>query len=208
MKITVRWLEEKGACSEAITTFKSQSEKDPIKLIIYMLKSRIHLDWASWLIARILKRNQRIKYAVYAANQVIRLYEIEYPGDSRPGEAIKAAKACVKRNSKIKRAAAYDAANAAAYAAAYTADNAAYAANAVANAAANNAAYAAYAAANAAADNAAADNAAYAAYAANAAANAVAYAAAYTAANAVAYADVKNKMRMKILKYGLRLLKS
>ena len=95
-----------------------------------------------------------VAFAIYAAEQVIKVYEDKYPNDSRPRDAIKAAKAYLKDPTKDNARAAY-AADAAAYAAraAYAADAAeaaAYAAYAAyAAEAAARAAYAAYAAINA-----------------------------------------------------------
>jgi transcription termination factor NusB len=123
-----------------------------------------------------------VEMAIYAAELVIDHYEKDYPNDSRPRQAIEAAKAYLKDPTT---------ANAAAYAAyaAYAAADAAHAAHAAANAAAHAAAAAAYAAADAA-HAAAAAAAAYAAYAAYAAADAAhaAAAAAHAAANAAAHA--------------------
>jgi hypothetical protein len=127
-----------------------------------------------------MKRKQYLKYAVYAARQVLNIYEKEYPNDDRPRKAIEAAKKCIKNDTEKNRDAAY----------------AAYAAAAAAAAAASYAAYAASAAA------AASD----AAYAANAAASADAAYASYAAADyAAAYA--RKNMKIKILNYGIKLLK-
>ena len=107
-----------------------------------------------------------IQLAIYLAEQVIKIYEYKYPDDSRPRDAIKAAKAYLKYPSKKRAHAAADAAHAAhaaAYAAAHAAAHAAYAAAYVAAYAAY-AADAAYAAAYVAAH--AASHAAHAAYAA------------------------------------------
>jgi transcription termination factor NusB len=139
-----------------------------------------------------------VEMAIYAAELVIDHYEKDYPNDSRPRQAIEAAKAYLK-DPTTANAAAHDAA-AAAHAAAYAAHDAAAAAYAAAYAAhaAAAAAYAAYAAhaaadaahAAAAAAHAAAYAAADAAYAAADAAHAAAYAAADAAhaAAAAAYA--------------------
>jgi transcription termination factor NusB len=122
-----------------------------------------------------------VEMAIYAAELVIDHYEKDYPNDSRPRQAIEAAKAYLK-DPTTANAAAHDAAYAAAH-------DAAAAAHAAANAAAHAAAAAAYAAADAA-HAAAAAAAAYAAYAAYAAADAAhaAAAAAHAAANAAAHA--------------------
>ncbi|MDE2021088.1 MAG: hypothetical protein KGJ13_12190, partial [Patescibacteria group bacterium] len=122
-------------------------------------KSAIENDKETWSSMRIVKawhwkKEDSVSLAIFAAEQVISIYEKKYPDDDRPRKAIQTAKEYLKDPTKKNAYAAYAAANAAKAAA--NAANAAYAANAA------NAAYAAYAAANAA-------NAAYAAYAANAA---------------------------------------
>jgi len=194
MQIDRQWLERQCACPEGKEFFLAEG----ILLLDAGTRNLIKkekLEWANWLVTRAMNHTQKVLYGVYAAKQVLRLYENIYPKDHRPRNAIQAALRFVKNPTKENEEtayAAYAAANAAANAAAYAANAAAYAAAYAAYAAANAAAYAAYAAANAAA------NAAYAA--ANAAANAAyaAYAAAY-AANAA--------MKTKIILYGLRLIK-
>ena len=154
--ITSEYLGTINACQDAITAFAEKFPKGaPVRTVFAALLKGNKLDWANWLVARLLNSKDRIRYAIYAAEQVIEIYEKKYPDDTRPRKAIEAAKAVLKINNKANRDAAYAAANAAANAA-----YAAYAANAAANAA--------YDAANAAAY--AANAAAYAASAANAAA--------------------------------------
>ena len=189
MNLTIKKPEKLGACSGAREKFLSQKETDVKKIITSLLDYNI--IWANWLIVRLMTHRQKIRYAIYAAELVIDLYEKKYPEDQRPRNAINTAKAYLKNPSIKNKNAAYAAAYAAYAANAANAANAAYAAANAAYAAAN----AAYAAANAV--NAAyADNAVYAVYAA---ANA-----AYAAANA-AYA--RKGMEKKIILYGLKLLK-
>jgi hypothetical protein len=165
MKVTKKNLEKLGACSEgteyALKNLKNLDGPEAIKKLIKDKK----LDWANWGITRLLDKTGRVKYAIYAAKQVIKIYEDKYPNDKRPREAIKAAEQYIKSPTKENANAAAYAAHAA-YAAAYAADAADVA----------NAAYAAYAAADSAA------------YAAADVANA-AYAAAYAA-----YAAMKTKI--------------
>jgi hypothetical protein len=168
--ITQDWLKENGACKEAADDWHNEKNHGTIETLNRLIKK--NPEWANWLIVRVMTKKQYIAYAVYAAEQVIELYEKKYPEDKRPRQAIKAAKLCLKNNSTKNK---NDAAAYAAYAAAYAAYEAAYAA-----------AYAAYAAA---------DAAAYAAYEA-----------AYAAADAAAYV-AREKMLIKILKYGMKLLK-
>jgi hypothetical protein len=118
-------------------------------------------DWCRWLFTRLMTRRQCIEIAIFSAEQVIDVYERKYgSNDARPRNAIDAAKAVLKSDTKKNRDKAYAAAWSAAYAAtaaAYASANAAYAAADAANAAWS-AAYAANAAANA--EYAAAANAA------------------------------------------------
>ncbi len=183
---------------DVIKLFKSQKEDKPIKCIEKLIKIKRYND-ANWLIAKLMNYSQRVEYAVYAADQVIDIFEKKYPNDDRPRKAIEAARRCIKNPSKKNKAADATAAAAAAYTAtdAYTdAYAAAYAADS------------AYAAAYTAA-------AAYADYDADAAD--ATYAAAYNAAAAAAYAYATTDaayaytgayaMRKKILLTGLRILK-
>jgi len=179
MKLTEQWLREKSACSEGVEWFLKQKETDAVKVLKKLIKEK-QLPWANWTIVRVMNYKQRVQYAVFAAEQVIGIFEKKYPDDKRPRQAIEAAKKCIDNSSEENK-------NAAAYAAAYA--DAAYA-----DAAAFAAAYAAYAALAAAVADAAA-NAAY--------ADAAAFAAAV--ADAAAYADAA--MRIKILEYGIKLLK-
>ena len=141
-------------------------------------------DKQAWTEMRIKKaykwtKEESVKLAIFSAELVIDLYEKKYPKDSRPREAIEAAKTYLKDPSEKNRAAAYAAARAAARAVD-----------------AADAAYAAYAAARAAAYAAA--RAAYAADAADAAAR---------AARAAAYAAAREKILAKIEKYLLSRVK-
>jgi hypothetical protein len=227
MKLTKEWLKEKYACSDGFNWFTKQKETNSTKVLKTLIEQE-KLDWANWLIVRVMTRPQYLAYAIYAAEQVIDIYEKRNPCNDKPRKAIDAAKAVLANDTKENRAATAAAATAAAdayadAAAAYAATAAAAAAAAVYAAAAaayaaTAAAYAdaadAYAAAAAAATATAAADAyadAAAAYAAADAAAAAAYtdaaaaaAAAYT--DAAAAADARNKMKLKILEYGLKLL--
>jgi hypothetical protein len=125
------------------------------------------------------------KYAIFAAKQVIQIYEKKYPRDSRPRQAIEAAEKYLNEPTEDNKNAAY--------AAAAAADATAYAAAAAADAAAD--------AAGAAADSAyAAASSAHAAYAAAHAADA--------AVDAATWAAPRRKIQLEIINYGLNLLKA
>lgn len=90
MNITKEWLKEKGACSAGAEWFLKQKETDGVNVVKKLIKEN-QLDWANWLIVRIMDYKQYVSYAVYAAEQVIDIYEKKYPGDDRPRKAIEAA---------------------------------------------------------------------------------------------------------------------
>jgi hypothetical protein len=106
MIITKKWLQEKSACSEGVEWFGGQEKTEGAE-VIQKLILKDKLDWANWLIVRIMSYKQYVSYAVYAAELVLPIYEKKYPGDKRPREAIEAAKKCIKNSSEESKAAAY-----------------------------------------------------------------------------------------------------
>ena len=207
MQITVKYLKEKNACIRGLNWFANQKEKDVIKIIRKLIsdKDKIRSEynedyflWANWLISRVLSKIDGVKYAVFAAENVLHIFEKKHPGNNRNRAAIEAAKNFIKNPNKE---------NAAAYAAAvYNAAAAAYA-NAVYAAADAAYTYASAAAIyDAAYASASADAAAANAYAAADAADAVAAAVhnAYAAADA-AVDDAA--LKIAIINYGVELLK-
>jgi len=203
--LTVTWLQEQHACDEGIDWFTAQRQRAVIP-VLRALEADRHWPWANWLIVRVMTYQQYVAYAIYAAEQVLAIYEKQYPNKRQPRRAIEAAKACLTnpspQNKKVAAAAAAAAYADAAVAAADAADAAADAA--VAAAAAADAADAVDDA-DAAAD--AADAAADAAVAAaDAAADAAAYAAAYAAYADAAVGSARMTLRHRILEHGIRLL--
>ena len=214
MKITTKWLNEKDACKDGRDWFNAQKETDSLKVLKALIADD-KLEWSNWFIVRIMTRPQYLAYAIFAAEQVIGIFEKKYPDEKRPRLAIDAAKAVLKNDTPETRAAARAAAWAAR--AARAAAEAAGAARALAWAA-----WAALAAARAAWAAEAADVAwaAEAAAAAGAAEVARAAEAAWAAAWAAEVAEVawaaraawaagaaEAAMRIKILRYGISLLK-
>jgi hypothetical protein len=166
MKITYEFLKSKYACIEGML-FVEKNIPDNTELLEFLTKlTDEHLDWQSWLIARLLTKENCIRYAIFAAEKVLQNFESIYPSDDRPRKAIAAAKEYLDNPNKKDREAvdsAVYAAKAAAYAAAYAvdaavdsaayaADSAVYAAKAAAAYAADSAVYAAKAAVDSAAN--------------------------------------------------------
>jgi hypothetical protein len=97
MKLTLDWLKEKSACSEGVNWFTNQKETDLIKVLKKLMKEE-KFDWANWTITNAMTRPQYIAYAIYAAEQVIDIFEKKYPEDKRPRLAIEAAKAVLSND--------------------------------------------------------------------------------------------------------------
>ena len=112
MKITQDWLNEQNACSEGIRWFKDQKKTDAIDVLNALIKDN-QLEWANWTIVQVMSRPQYLAYAIFAAEQVIDLFEKKYPEDSRPRKAIQAAKVVLKNDTAENRAAAWEAGEAA-----------------------------------------------------------------------------------------------
>jgi hypothetical protein len=206
--ITLEYLKSVDACIDGVRWWKSLETTDLDKIIEASLSSNDStvLGYGNWLLCQVFTPEQRIQYAIYAAVQVLSIFEDTYPDDPRPRKAVEAAQAYLDKPSVETAYAARSAADAARSAADAAYAAACAAADAAADAA-DAAADAAYAAACAAAD--AARSAAYAADAAADAADAVARAAAdaaaYAAADAAANAAWLDTYK-KIVRYGLTLL--
>jgi len=169
--ITKEVLTKMKACSEGIEMFENQGFTKIAIADLVRLKLKTgnmkELSYLTWLIVHCLSYKEYIRYAVYAAKQVLPIYEEYYPKDTRLRQAIKAAEKCIKNPSKANKK---------------TASSAAYAASAAAYAPAYAPASAAYFAASAA------------------------YVTPTTSTNVAAY--FCKAMKVKILKYGLKLLKN
>ena len=110
MKITQAWLKEQLACPDGYKWACGVLKDKPMEAKKFIKITADHrMDWANWVIVRVMDYDQYVSYAVYAAEQVIDIYEKKYPNDKRPRNAIEAAKKCIG----LKGAAARDAAGAA-----------------------------------------------------------------------------------------------
>jgi len=209
MKLTKDWFKQQGMNSNGLDWVHTQFSDEIVELeateiinrlitqekeIAERYKNSIYpensLKWANWIICEVFSEEQRIKYAIFAAEQVIDIHEEQYPDDSRPRNAIRVAREYLEDQSVVSVVNATNAAKGAAYAADYAA-NVARATNGTASSAIKTASYAASAASSAVNTIAYAANASY---------------AASTAANAVG--DASNEMRERILRYGLELLQA
>ena len=187
MNITVEWLKEQRACPEDVEWISNIIDTRVENLYRIAIKEN-KLDWANWTMTRLLDRKNKIRYAVFAAEQVLDIFEKEYPEDKRPRKAIEAAKKVAEDDSEENRRDSNVAANAS-----YAAALAAHVALADSNVAAN-ASYAATLAAHVATNST--FNATF------NTANAIAYVVNATLASANA-----EEIKIKILDYGMTLLR-
>ena len=175
-KVDRNWLKEHNACPDGLKWWCKHCEgKTTRQQLLILVKD--HDDWAWWVLTKLLDTKQNRMLAVFAAQQVLPIFEKKFPEDMRPRKAIEAAEKVIECDNEENRAAAWAAAKAA-WAAAWaaTADDAAWAAG------------------DAAARAAAASDADWAA----------AWAA--TAARDAGAAGTTSAMKMKILRYGISLL--
>ena len=100
----------------------------PASTLLRRLIREDKLDWANWLIVRVMTRPQYLRYAIYAAEQGLPLFERQVPGDTRPRQAIEAARACLAHDTPENRRTARRAAEAAGRAAGWAAEAAGWAA--------------------------------------------------------------------------------
>jgi len=159
MNITKEEIEKLKPCSKGYQWFINHGSPDLTKTLLDV--NKVKPDWAAWLYARLMSEEQCKQFAIYAAEEVLHIFEAEYPNDDRPRLAIVAAKIALESNTPANREAARDAADAAYAAGAYVAC-AADAAGAAADAAAYGASGATYGASDAARDAARAAGDAYA----------------------------------------------
>ena len=125
MKITLKMLEDMGACVDGKEWF-IKSKKRTLKSIIPALLKENHADYARWLLSRLMTQPQRVLWACYSVELIAPLFEKQCPNDKRPRKAIAAARAWlisayVAANAVATNAAANDAAANAAANAAYAA---------------------------------------------------------------------------------------
>ncbi len=97
--ITKNLLKKHNASKDAVTWVLEQKDKSIKSLFKQGIKDN-KLDYLNWGLCRTFNRKQRIQYAVYAAKQVLPIFEKKYPTDTRPRQAIKAAIECINNNTK------------------------------------------------------------------------------------------------------------
>ena len=130
MNVDIDRLKEKNACKSGIAWLESLGTVDGSEII----KKGIELErWSDlrWGLSRLMTKEQCVEWAIFCAEQVIDVFEKNFPSDKRPRQAIRDARkylTCPSEENNKAAAAAADAADAAADAAYACASTAVYAA--------------------------------------------------------------------------------
>ena len=147
MKFTTEQLKELNPCSDGLKWYLENIKTENLEEILIQLNNHRD-DWPRWLMVRVLDDTQRRKLAIFAASEVLHIFEEKYPDDKRPREAIEAAQKYLDKEITLAELKEKRVASVAAVACGYAAFACGYAA--VAASAASAASVAAVAAANAA----------------------------------------------------------
>ena len=106
MKITKEFLHEYSACVDGlrfVTEYKLIGLED-VEFVNKLIELN-KLDWAIWLIIRVMDRKQKLAYTIFAAEQVTGIFEKKYTNDKRPRLAIESAKKVLENDTEENRAA-------------------------------------------------------------------------------------------------------
>jgi len=106
MIINRKWMERHDACNNGKEWFLAQRITEPVAGIINLIQHD-KIEWANWLILRVMTKHQCLAYKIFSAEQVLPIYEAKYPKDLLSRKALDAAKAVlVNDTEKTRRAAA------------------------------------------------------------------------------------------------------
>ena len=97
MKLSLKFLQRKQACSSGLKWYNEHGQPDTVEACVAALIADANepknLNYASWLLSQTLSEPDCRRYAIFAARQVIGIYEKQYPEDARPRKSIEAAEA-------------------------------------------------------------------------------------------------------------------
>jgi hypothetical protein len=91
-EITLDLLNTFKCCSSGIKWFKKQNTTDPKELFDKAIKERLMFSSINHLLARLMSKEQRITYAIYATNQAIDIYKKKYGEDKNPQKMLEGVK--------------------------------------------------------------------------------------------------------------------
>jgi hypothetical protein len=100
MKLSIKILQPLSPCRDGMEWYKKNGEPKTVegcvKKLIADTRCTEHLNYANWLLSKMLMPDDKIRYAIFAAEQVLYIFEKSMPGDLRPRKAIEAARKYLK----------------------------------------------------------------------------------------------------------------
>jgi len=113
VKITKAKIKKISLCPDWYRWYLAYGSSDLLQTLLDA--NKVSSFWAPWVYTRLMTLKQRRQFAIYAAKEVLHLFEEAHPDDRRHRLAIKATRRALKSNTKANRKAALDAAHAANY---------------------------------------------------------------------------------------------
>jgi hypothetical protein len=97
-KVTKRSLVKRGVCEQFINWFMIQGECEPLKILHKLIEESTYesLLWANKGLIMLMTKKERVQYTIYAAKTVLDNFEILFPSDKRPRNAIESATKYIK----------------------------------------------------------------------------------------------------------------
>ena len=84
MKITAAKLIKNGACADGVNKYFADRKSQDVKTLFKHAMDNKDYDSIRYGLAFAMTHKQRIKWAIYCAEQGIQNYESKYPDDPRP----------------------------------------------------------------------------------------------------------------------------
>jgi hypothetical protein len=115
MHLNLELLIEKSACESGLAWYLSHGQPNTVEGCVSALLAdpdpSTTLPYANWLLSNLLNEDDCRRYAIFAARQVLHIFETAYPEDNRPHLAIEAAENYLVTHSEADRDAARAAGN-------------------------------------------------------------------------------------------------
>jgi hypothetical protein len=100
MKLTFKILAPHAPCAGGLRWYKKHKSPGTVELCVKNLLADAEccerFNYANWLLSEMLSVDDKVKFAIFAAEQVVVVFEMAVLGDLRPRKAIEAAKKYLK----------------------------------------------------------------------------------------------------------------
>ena len=91
MKLNLKMLTAKSACTSGVEWYKINKQPQTVEAAITLLlksSESERYNWSNWALSQFLSPKNKLRYAIFAAQQVLDIFEKKYPTDNRPRRAI------------------------------------------------------------------------------------------------------------------------